>query len=688
MNPSWVKTQADRQKVYREYMASLNLEQKNIEKTANAIKTKDLTGVSSAIRDTRTTSEKYMDIYRLRNELQSGLNDLMSPDESAKVVSELTEDEIQFGRTQLQAIIRDLKPRFELGVPSIVFINYLRKLLQKFILTEGVENVVGQQAGAPSNSLLSSFADIRTTRANLERLQQTINRVQSQLNIPNTSTSMELVPFKQIRNEIQNTLLLLPTPEELEELNNLDLGSRDFLYDVFTDIERFFPDSATIENIIQSIVRAGQRRDLNEITDIINSIENQIRLSQEQEDGLRQIQDLANTQTEEQKQESRSGGRRVEITGDTQVIRKSKKPKAQIEAQESAPQAQAQAPTAENIKTYRIADKELAEGDNKKLESVEYKPLTREAFIKLSQGKKEGYIAKALMAGDIGTAYGEVNEKDDNDNYYQALLTPKLVLTNFREGEGGQKRRPRFTSSQLIDIFDRYLANKATTEDEPIMELSGSPSKERLSSNISAVSQNTPAGVVSLFSPQSGREKKGKGIKGRGLGRNRVEGRIEREPEPRSAYSFAPFGRYIINTNKLSKCILTINTKTGKSLPRLKSRTITKALSQIFKEIAKSKEITNDMTDSLTDEEIDILYNTLNECHLLSKYNTPTSQNLSNTEKELNRFMILKGQISAGQNNEAVVREFKALLLKYMKKGQIPRGEGYDILEELLILGY
>jgi hypothetical protein len=50
--------------------------------------------------------------------------------------------------------------------------------------------------------------------------------------------------------------------------------------------------------------------------------------------------------------------------------------------------------------------------------------------------------------------------------------------------------------------------------------------------------------------------------------------------------------------------------------------------------------------------------------------------------------MILKGQIQAGQNNEAVVREFKALLLKYMKKGQIPKSEGYDILEELLVLGY
>jgi hypothetical protein len=61
---------------------------------------------------------------------------------------------------------------------------------------------------------------------------------------------------------------------------------------------------------------------------------------------------------------------------------------------------------------------------------------------------------------------------------------------------------------------------------------------------------------------------------------------------------------------------------------------------------------------------------------------------MSKTEKELQRFLLLKGQILAGNNNEAVVREFKALLLKYIKKGQIPKSEGYDILEDLLTLGY
>jgi hypothetical protein len=700
MNPSWVKTQADRQKVYREYMASLKLEESNIDKTANALKNKELTGQVSKPLDTRSTSEKYMDIYRLRNELESGLSAIMSPDEASKVVSQLDEDEIRFGRTQLSAIVKDLKPRFELGVPAAVFINYLRRLLEKFIITEGVENAVGQNAGIPANNLLSSFADINAIRANLESLQEAIARAYSQFNTasamnslnasrgpialpgassaPDTSMSMALVPYTQVRNEIQSALFLLPSQQELDELRNANIEAKAFIYQVFTDIERFFPDSRSIDNIIKSLLRAGGRQDINEINDIIHGIMSQIALSGEQQDGLKQIKDLANSQGEEERQiESQAGGRRVEITGRKETISQPKKA-TEKQSLEDAP-----------IKTFRIADKALAEGDNKKLDSVVYKPMQREEFIHLGQGKKEGYIAKALLAGDIPQgSYGLINEKDENGNNYRTILTPKLVLTNIREG---QKKRPRHTASQLIDIFDTYLEGKANTEEEPIEEVSGTPTREASSSNMSLVSQNTPAGVASLLSPKGEKEKKGKGIRGRGLApqrRNRVEGRIEREPEPRSAYSFAPFGRYIINTNKLSKCILTINTKTGKSLPRLKSQIITKALTQIFKEIAKGKEITNEMTGRLTDDEIDTLYDTLNECHLLSKYNTPTSQDLSKTEKELHRFMILKGQISAGQNNEAVVREFKALLLKYMKKGQIPKSEGYDILEELLVLGY
>jgi len=255
-------------------------------------------------------------------------------------------------------------------------------------------------------------------------------------------------------------------------------------------------------------------------------------------------------------------------------------------------------------------------------------------------------------------------EKGTGRNY-EVVLTTKGVLN-----------KSRFSDAQIRNIYDKYL--------EPTQNVNSS------SSSSSPSSSSSSPGLSPSKSFKNALQGKGikRTVKGRGLSKNRVEGRIEGTHEPKSSFSFAPFGRYVINTNKLSKFTLSVNTKTGKSLPKLKSKTISKKLAEIIKEIIKGNEITNELTKDLTDSEVDVLYHTLNECQLLSKFNTPTSQNLSNTEKELNRFIILKGQILAGQNNEAVVKEFKGLLLKYMKKGQIPKGEGYDILEELLLLGY
>jgi hypothetical protein len=248
-----------------------------------------------------------MDIFRLRNELESGLSAIMSPDESAKVVSQLDEDEIQFGRTQLQAIIKDLKPRFELGVPSAVFINYLRKLLEKFIITEGVENAIGQRAGGapPSTALYTSFDDINQARENLQNIQEAISRAYSQLNeasardalnasrvrgpaygpqVPPAESNV-LVPYNRANAEIQSILNLLPTGDELRQISQIsNPNQRSIMYEALTDIERFFPDSNLINRAINDLLRAEQRNDINEINDILQDIYNYINFSQEQKE--------------------------------------------------------------------------------------------------------------------------------------------------------------------------------------------------------------------------------------------------------------------------------------------------------------------------------------------------------------------------------------------------------------------
>jgi hypothetical protein len=60
----------------------------------------------------------------------------------------------------------------------------------------------------------------------------------------------------------------------------------------------------------------------------------------------------------------------------------------------------------------------------------------------------------------------------------------------------------------------------------------------------------------------------------------------------------------------------------------------------------------------------------------------------STSEKEATRFDVLRGEIGIGQDNPAVIKEFKVLLLKMMRQGRVPLGQGKAIMEELLLLGH
>lgn len=680
MNPSWIKTQADRQKVYKEYMSSLQQETANINKTANALKTKELTGAPPVqVQDTRTTTEKYMDIYRLRNELESGLYKIMSPDEAQKVVNQLSEDEIQFGRTQLEAIVKDLKPKFALGVPAVVFTNYLRKLLQTFVATEGVERA---QQGVPSNALLSSFAEIRETKLSLERLQKLMEEANR------TYRGGELVPYTGMQTKLNEIIDLLPSAEELQLLRQADINLRAEVYDFITEFERVFPDQNTLERTIDSLFRAIQSKDVETYIDIMKNIEILTAVNQEQIQGLRQLRNIIDEQSQAVvPMEQRAGGRRVEPEGEQVIIRrKGKKPKQQAETGGEEPPS----PEVSRQKNYSLEEAEYFEPPSKDYEplipsqrqrienlisEVGGFPISREEFIKLTPpSRKADYIAYALDIGALPeNATGFVKEKGANGFYKMTSLFPRGVI------EPG-----RHKAEQLIMIFDEYLQSSAP-QAEAIQEVSGSPVPRIFRGPMKEEEeQSVRSGMTSVESRSVA--PRGRGIKGRGIS-NRVEGRLQGTHEPKSVYSFAPFGRYVINTNKLQKNVLTINTKTGKSVPKLKSKLISKDLANIFKIILRGETPDNELTMKLNKEEADLLYHSLNESHLLGKHNI-TTDTLSKTEQELHRFNVLRGQILAGQNNEKVLREFKSLLLKYVNSQQIPRGEAYEILQEMLVLGY
>ena len=60
---------------------------------------------------------------------------------------------------------------------------------------------------------------------------------------------------------------------------------------------------------------------------------------------------------------------------------------------------------------------------------------------------------------------------------------------------------------------------------------------------------------------------------------------------------------------------------------------------------------------------------------------------MTDYEKELHNVYVMLGEITAGNQNKGMMKDFKHLLLKFIHEKIIPRREGMGILEEIVALG-
>ena len=133
MNPQFVKTRADQRQVRKEYINNLRLVASNEQKTINANRIKEETGQPPITpMDTRSLSEKNADIERLKIELRLKLieSTLMDSTNAVQSVQELvkTPPLLVFAVNNFEKVYDDLKPRYSLGVPYLIYLQTLKNL--------------------------------------------------------------------------------------------------------------------------------------------------------------------------------------------------------------------------------------------------------------------------------------------------------------------------------------------------------------------------------------------------------------------------------------------------------------------------------------------------------------------------------------------------------------------------------
>ena len=187
----------------------------------------------------------------------------------------------------------------------------------------------------------------------------------------------------------------------------------------------------------------------------------------------------------------------------------------------------------------------------------------------------------------------------------------------------------------------------------------------------------------------------GKGLK-RGRGRPRGTGIVKPYKQTISenlntdkgleeSRRFVKFGKYLINMNKLNDNILSLKIPSGGTVIGHPVTKVTSSFSKIVKNMINNVSPSFKDLQSLSDTEKNYLYNISKKANILDKFSIPTPD-MSEDDKDINEYEILKGEILAGNDNKDLIKKFKAKIVKMSNKGLLNKKDVSSILHDLLNL--
>jgi len=188
----------------------------------------------------------------------------------------------------------------------------------------------------------------------------------------------------------------------------------------------------------------------------------------------------------------------------------------------------------------------------------------------------------------------------------------------------------------------------------------------------------------------------GNGLSKRGRGRPRGNGIIKSYKQTISenlntdkgleeARRFVKFGKYLINTNKLNDNILSLKIPSGGVVVGHPTIKITSNFKKIVKNMIDNVNPSFKDLQSLSDTEKNYLYTISKKANILDKFSIPTPD-MSEDDKDINEYEILKGEIMAGNDNKDLIKKFKAKIIKMSNSGLLNKKEVSSILHDLLSL--
>ena len=236
-----------------------------------------------------------------------------------------------------------------------------------------------------------------------------------------------------------------------------------------------------------------------------------------------------------------------------------------------------------------------------------------------------------------------------------------------------------YTRPIIKNVIQGYTRNNLNTVGQLINDEDVQTFVAREQPTIEALMRQS--GMVGFGLKRRGRPK------GSGLVKPITE-RIEKTKGIKQGCTQIPFGKYIVNKNKLDNDIFYIlDAKKGYCVKGYPQKRITKELGSVVRNIIGGSVPKFEDLQNLDDDDKEYLHRVASKAGILDKISIP-SPSKDKTEKDIHEFEVMKGEILAGNDSNELIKKFKIILLRLSKNGSIPKRESVEIMEDLISLGY
>jgi len=742
MNPP-CRSPLDASKYRENYVANLKLQADNNQKNLNANMILKSTGQSpNQPTDNRTTTERVADQEGLKQEVRSFLQEqsFCNSTVANEVAQRLTPDQRLFVIQYKLFIATDFKGR---NVPTAVMGRYIAALQDKIRRTNGVDFGLQQATGEGILASTQQILNIMVRRQDIAALYNLLQQIQAEIqaaggvgvipNYPpppppqggapggvnfnpvggNGGPQIALVPGGATPAQLQNATggimnaigglranlarieSIIPSADDLAALRNAPKPKQASMFERGSAFLSSIFSRKQAENTLAEIQLNHSNGDLPGTERAIRRAIEVTAMGPQQLEAQQNYQEAINAGVEEkedigqqldmnefrqQQQQPPQGGSSMYAglhPGGQPTTNFRGEPVDEYGFTEEEKRRNPQG--YENVVTYRrmfgpggthTASASAAEPPRKMTPQEAAQHREEEG----SQGSLKGSvkeITRASSQDEILTA-----TKSALQTYYKSVAKQEMAALGMEKPAVSNLNKEQLQSILIGLLKAREAEHRRMNEPQPLKESGSTASMSR------SPETTRESDYSSMSSNGQGLKPR---LKGRGLGKSHISrGHVDGEfvkPKP-----YKPFGKYLINHHKLGDGILMVHRPSGVPIKDLPTQKVSPNVVYFLKSLLGGITPHEDVIRGMGLKEKEHLHHIVRTCRI---ENCPDlAPNKDADSKENDRFDILKGEIIAGNDNKALIKEFKLMLMKMLQAGRIPRREAHEILVDLASMGF